>query len=55
MLFVLVICVFMLNLVAINCYAMLNNYSKAIRLRGTHLLFWYINHPAISTGNTHPV
>lgn len=53
MLFVLVICVFMLNLVLTNCYAMHYNIRKAIQLQGADRRSGNVNHPVISTGNTY--
>jgi hypothetical protein len=52
-LFVLVICVFMLNLVLTNCYIMRYTHSQVVQLPGIYLRFDNFNHPVISTGYTH--
>ncbi|OQP54643.1 hypothetical protein A4H97_22020 [Niastella yeongjuensis] len=52
-LFVLVICVLMLNLVLANCCAMLYTYRKATQLQGIDRWNGIYSHPNISTGNTH--
>jgi hypothetical protein len=53
MLFVLVICVLMLNLVVTNCRAMLYTYREAIHLSGIDRLNGTHHHAVISTGDTH--
>jgi hypothetical protein len=53
LLFVLVICVLMLNLVSTNCCAMLYTLRKAIHLQGIEHRIVKNNHPRISTGNTY--
>jgi len=53
LLFVLVFCIFMLNLVSTNCYVMHNNIRKDIQLRQIHHRSGNNNQPVISIRNTY--
>jgi hypothetical protein len=55
LLFVLVICVFMLNLVQLTVVTMLITYCKAIILHPVQIKKKSLNRPGISSGNTHKV
>lgn len=53
LLFVLVFCIFMLNLVSTNCYVMHNNIRKDIQLLRIDLHSGNSNQPVFSSGNTY--